>query len=230
MKNKILVSITGKEEKEWQDKLQEIEKLGIKECALFLELYKKEEKQKIYKALLQSPIKNIPLVHIRHDMKKDELEFLQKNFKTKYFTCHEENFVHHDVEHWKGFYKSIYLEMNFDNFVSKKVMVEKIGGFCIDLAHFKCGLEELSKDFKYVFKRRDKKLFVCNHLNGWNPEKNIDMHTIHSLRDFNYLKTLPRFVIGKVIALEMFNSIKEQLVFKKYLETLVNLELRNAPL
>ena len=221
MQPKILVSITGKTKKDWQDKLKEINTLKIKEAALFLEFYNKKEKQEIYDALLESYIKSIPLVHIRHDMKKDELEFLQKNYKTKYFTCHEENFAHHDIKHWKGFYKDIYLEMNFDNFVSKTVKVEKIGGFCIDLAHFKCGMEKLSKDFEYVFNRKDKKLFACNHFNGWDAEKNIDMHTIYNLKNFDYLKTLPKFVVGNVIALETFNSIKEQLTFKKYLRPIV---------
>ena len=218
----ILVSITGSTEKQWQDKLKEVKKFNLQEIALFLELYHKQEKQKIYDALLKSKIKSIPLVHIRHDMKKDELEFLQKHFKTKYFTCHEENFAHHDVEHWKGFYKNIYLEMNFDNVVSKKVRVEKIGGFCIDLAHFKVAMEKLNKDFEYVFDHKDKKLFLCNHLNGWDPEKNIDMHSIHNLKDFDYLKTLPKFVVGDTVALEMFNSIKEQLKFKKYLSQILS--------
>lgn len=217
MKSDILVSITGSTKQEWQNKLKEIEGFQIREVALFLEMYDKKEKQIIYKALLNSSIDRIPLVHIRHDMVKDELNFLQEKFKTKYFTCHEENFVNHDVEHWKGFYKDIYLEMNFDNFVSKTVDIEKIGGFCVDLAHFKVGLEKLSKDFEYVFNRKDKKLFTCNHLNGWNSEKNVDMHTIYDLKNFDYLKNLPKFIFGKVIALETSNSIKEQLEFKKYL-------------
>ena len=238
MTTKILVSITGRTPEEWQDKLQEINELGITEIALFLEMYEPEEKQKIYDALLKSCVKKIPVVHIRHDMTRDELAFLRKKFKTKYFTCHEENFVHHDVLHWKGFYKHIYLEMNFDNIVSKKVVVEKIGGFCVDLAHFKVGMEKLSRDFEYVFERKDlpshkvsarrsKKLFACNHLNGWNPETNIDMHTIYDLLNFDYLKTLPKFVFGKYIALEMFNSIKEQLEYKKYLTDLLTEKFNN---
>ena len=227
MEKNILVSITGRTEKEWQDKLKEIQSHNITECALFLELYEPEEKQKIYDALLKSPITSIPLVHIRHDMVKDELEFLQENFKTKYFTCHEENFANHDIEHWKGFYKDIYLEMNFDNMVAKEVMVEKVGGFCIDLAHFKVSLEKLSKDFEYVFNRKSppaggKNIFACNHVNGWNKDMNIDMHTIHSLKDFDYLKTLPKFVIGEYIALETFNTIEEQITFKNYLSKILS--------
>ncbi len=217
MSKNILVSITSRTEEEWQNKLQEIKELKLTEVALFLELLEKDQREKIYEALPSSPIKHIPLVHIRHDMTKDELTWLQETYGTKFFTCHEENFVRHDVEHWKGFYNDIYLEMNFDNFVSKTVSVEKIGGFCIDLAHFKVGLEKLSEDFEYVFDRKDKDLFKCNHLNGWNPERNIDMHTIQDLKNFDYLKTLPDFVLGKYIALETFNPIKEQLEFKTYL-------------
>ena len=113
----------------------------------------------MYGALLGSCLKSIPLAHIRHDMTKDELKLLQKNYQTKYFTCHEENFTRHDVERWKGFYKNIYLEMNFDNFVSSKVNVKKVGGFCVDLAHFKVGLEKLSRDFEYLKSTIGKKVW-----------------------------------------------------------------------
>lgn len=230
MQPTILVSITGygKEYKDrsvepWQNKLKEIEKFGIKEIALFLELYDKKEKQEIYRALLKSGVRRIPLVHIRHDMEKSELEFLKKNYKTQYFTIHEINFADEDLKKWKGLYKNIYLEMNCDGIVSKKVDVSKIGGFCIDFAHFKVDMEKLNKDFEYVFKRKDiHKYFKCNHLNGYNPEKNIDIHTIYNLKNFDYLKTLPQFVFGKTIALETFNSIKEQLEFKKYLTALLS--------
>lgn len=217
IKPNILVSITGRTEKEWRDKLEEIKKAGIKEIALFLELYEKDQREKIYKALLISPVVKIPLVHIRHDMIKSELALLNGRYGTRYFTIHEINFIRNDLKNWRDFYKNIFLEMNFDGFVSKKVAVEKIGGFCVDLAHFKVAMEKLNDDFEYVFKRKKKKLFLCNHLNGYDPEKNIDMHTIRGLKNFDYLKTLPKFVSGKTIALETFNSVEEQLKFKKYL-------------
>ncbi|MEK7664848.1 MAG: hypothetical protein AAB361_01760 [Patescibacteria group bacterium] len=230
LSKKILVSITGSKEQEWQDKLKEINKLKLKEVALFLELFKKPEREKIYTALLSSKIKSIPLVHIRHDMAVDELKFLKNNFKTKYFTVHEINFQQNDILKWKKFYKNLSLEMNTDNFVSKKINVEKIGGFCVDLAHFKVGMEKLSKDFEYVFNKKNsanwRKYFDCNHLNGYNPKTNCDMHTIYNLKDFDYLKTLPNFLFGKIIALETFNPIKEQLEFKKYLTNLLKSKIR----
>jgi len=223
MIKRILISITGKNRKDWKSKLEEIEALKIKEVCLFLEFYDKEKREEIYRALLNSKIKSIPLVHIRHDMIKEELKFLKHQYKTKYFTIHEINFEQDDLLKWKGFYKNLCLEMNFDNYVSSKVKVEKIDGFCVDLAHFKVAKEMQNKDFEYVFnKRKFKKYFDCNHLNGWDKKTNCDMHTINSLKDFDYLKTLPNFLFGKVIALEVFNSIKEQLEFKKYLIEVLN--------
>jgi hypothetical protein len=214
----ILVSITGRREKNWQTKLKEINDLKITEIGLFLEIFTRPQREKIYKALLKSCVKSIPLVHIRDDMDKNELKFLKDNFKTKYFTIHERNFTEKDILKWKGFYKQLSLEMDFDNFVSKKVDVKKIGGFCVDLAHFKAGMEKLSKDFEYVFGRKAiKEYFDCNHINGYNPQTNCDMHTVRNLESFDYLKTLPKFVFGKAIAIETFNSIKEQLGFKKHL-------------
>ena len=59
MIKRILISITGKNRKDWKSKLEEIEALKIKEVCLFLEFYDKEKREEIYQALLNS--KNIYL-------------------------------------------------------------------------------------------------------------------------------------------------------------------------
>lgn len=220
-KKEVLVGITGYREKDWKNKLREIEKLKIEKVALFLERFNKIQRNKIYQALLSSNIKEIPLVHIRHDTIKEEMKFLKKNFKSKYFTIHEDHFKF--LNRWKGFYKYLYIEMNMDNFVSKLVKVNKIGGFCIDLSHFKSAEEAWTKEFEYIMKRKKtSKYFACNHLNGYSYEKNTDLHTITSLKNFNYLKTLPKFLFGKIIAIETENNIKDQLKFKKYILKILN--------
>jgi hypothetical protein len=224
MKNlnkRILVSITGRTQKEWESKLKEIENHKIRTIALFLEIYPLSQRRKIYKALLNSHVKKIPLVHIRNGMKKQELKFLEKNFKTKYFTIHESGFRY--LKDWKGFYKKLWLEMNKDNQIPKNVDVSKIGGFCIDLSHFKMEQEIWSKEFEYII-RREKihRYFRCNHLNGYDWKTNSDLHTITNLKQFSYLKTLPKFLFGKYIAIETFNSIKDQLKFKQHVIKLLS--------
>lgn len=48
MIKRILISITGKNRKDWKSKLEEIEALKIKEVCLFLEFYDKEKREEIY--------------------------------------------------------------------------------------------------------------------------------------------------------------------------------------
>ncbi len=218
--NRIFFGITGSKEKNWQSKLNDLNKLKIQEATLFLERFGQGQRKKIYRALLDTNIKKIPLCHITNDMEVEELVFLESKFKTDYFTIHENSFGF--LNKWKRFEKKLYLEMNADDYVSQKVMVEKIGGFCVDLPHFKIALTNWTKDFDYTYFKKSKINFGCNHLNGYGMENNTDLHTIVSLKDFDYLKTLPEFIFGKVIGLEVENDIAEQIKFKKYLVKFLN--------
>lgn len=100
--------------------------------------------------------------------------------------------------------------------------MEKIGGFCVDFSHFKIDLTSWTKDFDYTYMMKNKAKFDCNHLNGYSESRNVDLHTVKSLKDFDYLKTLPKFIFGKIIGLEVENNISEQIKFKKYLVRLLN--------
>jgi len=217
----ILVSIIGKTKKEWQDKLKEINKRKIKIVALFLSAFPKKQIIGLFEALANSCIREIPLVHLREETTKNkDIKFLIKNFKTKYFTVHEVYF--NNLKKWGRFHKKLFLEMDYDNYVSKNVKVEKIGGFCIDLSHFKISEEKLTKDFEYILeKQRKKKLFKCNHLNGYDPKTNKHFHKVKSLKYFEYLKNLPEFIFGNCIAIETWNTIAEQLRFKKKIISLL---------
>jgi hypothetical protein len=210
----ILLGITG-ENNDWESKLNDINKLGINKAALFLERFDQGQRKKIYRALLDSTLENIPLCHIRNDMEIEELVFLDTKFKTEYYTIHENGFSFMDK--WPGFEKKLYLEMNVDNYISNKVAVERIGGFCVDFSHFWAAAKCHTKDFEYVYYKKGQANFGCNHLNGYDAKKNSDKHTVENVRDFDYLEKIPEFLFGKVIALEVENSIEEQMGFKKHL-------------
>jgi len=220
MKSEILVSITGRVKKDWQSKLREVEKFGIRRIALFLEFYNKKGREEIYEALSKSSVKTIPFIHARHDMDIDEYKFLMKKYKTKYFNLHIVCFD--KLDELGSIHKKLLYEHEYSNTINNRVDMGKVGGFCIDLSHFKSAEERWTNEFEFVFsKRKIKKYFVANHLNGYNPSKRIDMHTVKSNENLDYLESLPNFVFGKYIALEMFNSIEEQLKFKKYVEKLL---------
>ena len=77
-----LVGITTTDGSDWQGKIEEASILGLEKVAVFLTCLKFEERQKMYKLLEKSCIKEIPFVHLRSDMKNDELDYLVKQFKT----------------------------------------------------------------------------------------------------------------------------------------------------
>ncbi len=217
MKNfKIYPSITGFKNFEWQDKLKEVNELGLKEVAVFVECFEKEERDHLYKFLLKSCIKHVPFVHLRDDTDKSDIEFFVNNYRTQCFNIHEDHFDL--LDQWKPYLDKLYLEMNYNDIIPKNTRVREIGGFCIDLSHFKASVARGAEEAKYVFDRKDKIEFKCNHLNGFDEVKMKDKHTVTDLKDFDYLKTLPKFVFGEIIAIEVFNSIKDQLEFKEYLD------------
>lgn len=212
----ITLGITGYKDYHWREKLEEIDELKIDRVSLFLERFDKIQRSQIYKALLKSNIREIPLVHIRNDMSREELKFLAEKYSNPYFTIHENGFKY--LDKWKGFHKNIYLEMNYDNYISANIKIEKIGGFCVDLAHFKASEEKWSKDFEYIVaKRKNQSLFKCSHLSGYSFKNNADLHVVKKLSDFDYLKSLPTFIFGNIIAIEVDNSIREQMNFREYI-------------
>ncbi len=221
LNKKLLIGVTAKNGKGWKRKLKEIKKHNIQEFALFIEEIPLKKRQKLYKTLSKLKIKEIPLVHIKDDTTKEELKFFKEKFNTKYFTIHEDHFK--VLTSWEGFTKDLYLEFDADNKIASNVLVKKIGGFCVDLSHFKKAEERWAKEFEYILKKRGiKHYFGCNHLNGYSYKKNSDVHRVRDVSQFAYLFTLPNFVFGKIIALEMYNSIKQQLKYKEYLIPLLN--------
>ena len=215
---KIYPSITG-QDTDWQSKLEEVNQLKLTEVAVFLECFDKRERYHLYKFLLKSSIKKVPFVHLREDTDKEDMEFFINNYQTEYFNIHEESFD--TLDQWKPYWDKLYLEMNYNNEVNKNVKVRKIGGFCIDLSHFKSVIARGAEEAEYIFKRKDKIKFPCNHINGFDEIKKRDIHTVTDLKQFDYLTSLPKFVFGQTIAIEVENSIKEQLEFKKYLDKIL---------
>ncbi|XOU94301.1 MAG: hypothetical protein ACNFW9_05670 [Candidatus Kerfeldbacteria bacterium] len=231
MKKKLLVSITGRHKKDWVKKLAEIEKYNISEIALYIEIFSPKDRIGLLEALQKSCVKKISMTHIKDDTTKEELNILYKKFGTRYFTIHEDHFNKKIISHWKGYYKNLYLEMTTDNYVSPKVKVENIGGFCIDLAHFKKQVTLQDKEYAYIFEHINKSKSGCNHLSGYSNKNNIDLHVVKNAQDFKYIKTLPHNLFGNVISFEIFNSIKDQLRFlptvKKILEKDLNFKIIN---
>ena len=194
--------------------------MKIDKVAVFLECFDKKERENFYPFLLKSTIKTVPFVHLREDTGKEDIEFFINNFKTDYFNIHEKGFQ--VLDKWQGFLDKLYLEMDYDGKVAKGVKVKRIGGFCVDFSHLKTSMARGGDEAYYTFLRKEKIKFSCNHLNGYSPTLMRDLHTIKDLSDFDYLTSLPKYVFGDVIALEVNNTIKEQIKFKEYLAKMLD--------
>jgi hypothetical protein len=220
-KSKILLGITGDKDIHHIEKIEEAIKNKIDCVSLFLQYLPAKKREKIYNKIGDSTIKEIPLVHIGKDVEKKELYFLFQKYKTRFFTIHESDF---DIlSKWRGFYKHLFLEMSTDNIVAKNVKVEKIGGFCVDLAHYQKQKDRKTVDYQYVYDRRMKKnLFRCNHLSGYSHKEMMDLHCVKNEKEFDYLRNIPDFVFGEVVAIEVNNKIKEQIEFKNYIINLIS--------
>ena len=220
-KHEILLGITGRTLREMKKKIIECENLGITRVSLFLEFLSEKKKKRVYELLIDSKIKEIPFVHLRNDMSSEELKFLEKRFKTKYFNLHLNSFNY--LEKWKGHHNKLLLELGYTKkhkspYLFKK-QFQKIKGFCIDLSHFKAAKERGRIEYNFVMKYKNSpEKFIANHLNGYSKFWKRDLHKPKNKKQLDYLKELPNFLFGKYIALEMFNSIKQQLGYKKYIQ------------
>ncbi len=212
--NKLFVSITGSENTDWREQLREINNYGIKKAAVFVERFDREQRESLYQALLKSEVEEVPLVHLRHDVVVEEIDFFINNFSTPYFNIHEETFYF--LDKWKKHWDKLYLEMNADSEIAGNVKVEEIGGFCIDLAHFRKSVTRGTEEAYYIYLRRNDIEFSSNHISGYLEEEDMDMHTVDEVERFDYLKDLPEYLFGEVLALEVDNSIREQLQFQEY--------------
>jgi len=221
LNKRVLVSITGETDNHWKDKIKEINSLGLKKVALFNERFTLVQRKQIYEALLDSCVKEIPFVHGKNDMSRDEFKFLMDNFATQRFNIHADGFKY--LDKWKGYHKYLFAELSYHNKLPKDFDIFKVGGFCVDLAHFKCAEERWSNEFDYIISNeKHHKLFQCNHISGYSPKRKHDIHTIKKITSFDYLKSLPKFLFGENIALEVDNPISSQLKYRDYIIELLS--------
>lgn len=218
--SKILLSITGEKSFDWASKLKEINARKITEVAVFLERFDQKERDNLYRLLLKSTVQSVPFLHLRDDITAGEMEFFFNRYQTRHFNIHEDHFK--VLDRWKGYLKNLYLEMDYNSKIAKDVKVRRIGGFCVDLSHFKAAIERGAEEAYYVFTRKSKATIDCNHLSGYDPSEMKDVHFVKDRNSFDYLVTLPKYVFGKIIALEIDNPIGEQIKFKEHISRLLD--------
>lgn len=213
---------------DWKMKIREIKELGLRRVAIFPTCLKIDERQVMYKLLETADVKEIPFVHIRSDMPPEELDYLVKNFGAKIFNTHTQKqypFLY-DLSRFK---KQIFIE---NNHLFDKTEVQGFGGVCLDFSHIED--DHLLRPEEFLVKME---LFLrykigCNHISAVEKEPHregnkeggwqcFSRHYFRELSQLDYLKNYPRALFSDFIAIEVENSLKEQLQAIDYIIKLI---------
>jgi hypothetical protein len=224
---KILVSIITTN-KDYLKNIEDLQKFKIKEVALFFTLYAtKTVRQKIYKKLIKNNITSVPVVHLRSDMKLDEIEYLIKTFKTKAFNTHPRGFYElKDEKALIKYKKQIYIEHL--EIVSIKEEIKNFAGICLDTSHLHDAYLKKCESYKETIKLL--KTHKCGfahigairngYISPYSHKLEYGDHFFRNLNEFNYLKKYKKY-LPKYLALEINNNIEEQIKAKKYIQKLL---------
>ncbi len=224
---KILLGLTTTPGSDWKEKIQEIDKFGIKEIALFLGPLKKEQREEIYKALEKTQIKFIPHIHARTDMNTKEFDYLTEKYGAKVFNIHSlKEFPLVENIDFSKYYKKIYIENV--HFIPDENEIEMFGGLCIDFSHWENGILTSYDGYENFEKLANKYPIGCCHISAmtnklvkWPEWSTYDSHNFKRLEEFDYIKKYLKY-LPDIISIELENSFEEQLRVKRYLEKIIN--------
>lgn len=209
--------------KNWRDQIKEVQELGLEEIGFFPTCLKVSERWEAYDLLKRAGVKEIPFVHLRTDMDADEINYLINQFKTKVFNIHtvRANKMDYDLS---AFGDIIYIENQNRRFADNEL--KEFDGICIDFSHLENARLHKMAIYDYFMDIISKYPIGCAHINAiknqWSAKiiRHYDSHKYNSLRDFDYLAKY-KHLIPDIVALELENSILDQLKAKAYIERLM---------
>lgn len=231
---KILPSVTTTRGSDWREKIKEVREIGIEEIAIFLTCLDYGERNELYKLVEKAGVENIPLVHLRNDMKIEELDFLFNNYGTKVFCTHTEK-EHLFINDHSKYAGKIFIENSYYPLEEKEL--NNFGGICLDLSHLENDRIFNKEIFEHDLKIMEKIPIGCNHISVVDEgvshidELGKPRCAYHQLKDFSkldYLKKYPSRYFSNFIAIELENSIKDQLKAKDYITNLIT-DIFNEP-
>ncbi len=223
---KILPTITTITPDKWREKLQEVEKFKLKEIAVFPTCLDKEQRKELFSLLEKTDVKSIPLVHLRGDMAPEELDYLVQKFQTKVFNIHpsRDNPLFYDYPKYKNI---IYIEDVYTPLDEEEL--KQFAGVCVDLSHLENDRLLDHPKYQHDLEVIEKHRVGCSHISAVKDvlvrdEQNHQRYSTHfleKLQELDYLKKYPLKYFGPYAAIELENTIEEQLKIKEYISTLI---------
>lgn len=227
-KIKILSSIATTSGSSWQEKIKEANDLKLEEVALFPTTLDREKRKKLYESLEESSVKSIPFVHLRSDMEPSELDYFVKRYGTKVFNIHtnrEFPFVY-DYQKYRSiiFIENVYMLLDEEE-------IKKFGGVCLDISHLENDRRLHKEKFDHDTRILEKYPVGCNHISAISKEPYLDEigkircapHYLENLSQLDYLKNYPSEYFSPYVAIELENSLKEQLEIRDHIKNLIGI-------
>lgn len=222
MENKVLVSITTTWGSDWKKQISDATRLGLEELAVFPTCLDLEQRKEFYRLLENSSVKSIPYCHLRGDMTLAELDYFVQKYQTRAFSAHMQ-VERPSPEDWTKYRQSIYIEFVYHALDQEEL--GRFGGICLDLSHLEndriSRLDNYEKNVKII----EKNYIGVNHIGAIRTVPRLDdakatrydWHVFQGLSEFDYLKRYPLNYFSPFIALEVENSIQDQLKAKDYI-------------
>lgn len=227
-REQFLPAITTTYNSDWRAKIKEADRLGLKEVAVFPTCLNRFKREEFFGLIKQSSIERIPFAHMRTDMTYEEIDWLIKEYGTKVFNIHprEEHPHLFDYSRYKGI---VYLENIYRSLEESEL--QQWSGICLDFSHFENYRLTNFSEFQKLEALLKKYPIGCNHISAVAAEKHIDNkgqsvyadHHFAKLSEFDYLENYPLSYFSQFIAMELENSLAEQLEARDYI-----LKFKNA--
>jgi hypothetical protein len=158
-------------------------------------------------------------------MDYEELSFLKNNFNTQIFNIHTTR-EYEEFHDYKDLKKQVCIENTI--YPLNEEEVKEWGGLCLDFSHLEneklVGSGTYEKDIILI----NQYPIRCNHISAIKKEAKIDKYTqkerfdshwYSDLSEFDYLKQYDKSLFSDFCAMELENTIEEQL---KAIEYIVN--------
>jgi len=209
---------------DWREKIAEVGKLKLKEVSLFLTLVNLQERQELFRLLRDTKINKVPFVHLRSDMTREEIDYLIKHYHTEAFNIHTKREFPYFPDYVK--YKDMtYIENVYEPLDENEI--KEFAGVCLDFSHFEDDRLFRKATYKHNMEMIEKYGCGCNHISPFRGphldrgeikyRKKEHPHFLKKLSELDYLRNYPKKYFSEFIALEMENSIKEQLKVRDYI-------------
>lgn len=235
MKKKILLGLTTTPDSDWRGKIKEIDKLGIKEVALFPTFIELTDRKEMYALLEKTGLERIPHVHLRDDMEEWELDFLSNRYRAEVFNIHANRMNIRYIEENSKYLDIIFVE-NLGEINDEYCNVLKgCAGICLDTSHWEdMGKIQKQEGYEKFLSLVENNKVGCCHISAISKEakkcehyitkkemKFYSQHWLTNLNQLDYVKDYVKY-LPKYVSIELENSFEEQVEIKKYLEKIIN--------